>query len=225
MGFQLNLKKVGKKKGKTPPTKIDFNEEKAKSTKVDIDSFDGTALANNEQVGTAQPMVIKPAHLVHSLVQEQQLKETIARENEAKLAYGLTETKKKEGTEARTAAPTEADSGSMEVPREAGGLVLDSAAQSTTETTEDEYQRVPVEDFGMAMLRGMGYTGKSESASSVSQILKHRQKGQVLGIGAKPLADDLKEDVMGKRGEKLSVPLIQRKPREGTENGGTQGKE
>ncbi|CAN3486557.1 pre-mRNA-splicing factor Spp2p [Diutina catenulata] len=209
MGFQLNLKKVGKKKGKTPPTKIDFNEEKAKSTKVDIDSFDGTALANNEQVGTAQPMVIKPAHLVHSLVQEQQLKETIARENEAKLAYGLTETKKKEGTEART----EADSGSVEEPREAGGLVLDSAAQSTTETTEDEYQRVPVEDFGMAMLRGMGYTGKSESASSVSQILKHRQKGQVLGIGAKPLADDLKEDVMGKRGEKLSVPLIQRKPR------------
>ncbi|CAN3367902.1 pre-mRNA-splicing factor Spp2p [Diutina catenulata] len=212
MGFQLNLKKVGKKKGKTPPTKIDFNEEKAKSTKVDIDSFDGTALANNEQVGTAQPMVIKPAHLVHSLVQEQQLKETIARENEAKLAYGLTETKKKEGTETRTEAPTE-DSGSIEEPSEAGGLVLDSAAQSTTETTEDEYQRVPVEDFGMAMLRGMGYTGKSESASSVSQILKHRQKGQVLGIGAKPLADDLKEDVMGKRGEKLSVPLIQRKPR------------
>jgi hypothetical protein len=54
------------------------------------------------------------------------------------------------------------------------------------ESTRDDYQNVPIEAFGMAMLRGMGWNPKDESNTKI-HIPKARP-GQ-LGLGATPMSE------------------------------------
>lgn len=68
---------------------------------------------------------------------------------------------------------------------------------------DPDYDEVPVEEFGAALLRGMGWRG---DRSKADVDVSNRQKGVVLGIGAKPLEGDLTEELMG-RGKKIEVPL------------------
>lgn len=51
-------------------------------------------------------------------------------------------------------------------------------------STLEDYERVPVEEFGAALLRGMGWKGKKEG-----QIKEVKRRQNLLGLGAKELKD------------------------------------
>ena len=56
------------------------------------------------------------------------------------------------------------------------------------EPSRDSYNKIPVEEFGAAMLRGMGWTG-SDSTSSSSGVIKYVPRPERLGLGASEVAD------------------------------------
>jgi hypothetical protein len=54
-------------------------------------------------------------------------------------------------------------------------------------STLEDYERVPVEEFGAALLRGMGWKGPSADGKTAVKEVKRRQN--LLGLGAKELKD------------------------------------
>lgn len=54
-------------------------------------------------------------------------------------------------------------------------------------STLEDYERIPVEEFGAALLRGMGWKGPSADGKSSVKEVKRRQN--LLGLGAKELKD------------------------------------
>ena len=60
-----------------------------------------------------------------------------------------------------------------------------AAAEAPDTATLDDYERIPVEDFGAALLRGMGWNG--EMGGTKVKDVKRRQN--LLGLGAKELKD------------------------------------
>jgi hypothetical protein len=60
-------------------------------------------------------------------------------------------------------------------------------ASAPDASTLEDYERVPVEEFGAAMLRGMGWKGPSADAKTGVKEVKRRQN--LLGLGAKELKD------------------------------------
>ncbi|GAA5847440.1 hypothetical protein JCM5353_006440, partial [Sporobolomyces roseus] len=97
----------------------------------------------------------------------------------------------------------------------------------------DDYARVPVGAFGLAMLRGMGWQpGQAASRSGRGAIEAHvpSSRPSLLGIGAKPMAeaigDDGKKGAKGKNGsggksrreDMKFVPLV-KQAREGSTSG------
>lgn len=61
-------------------------------------------------------------------------------------------------------------------------LYRKAVAEAPDVSTLEDYERVPVEEFGAALLRGMGWDGKLEEGSKVKEV-KRRQN--LLGLGAK----------------------------------------
>ncbi|EGV66358.1 hypothetical protein CANTEDRAFT_91520 [Yamadazyma tenuis ATCC 10573] len=75
--------------------------------------------------------------------------------------------------------------------------------------TTESYDEVPVEEFGMALLRGMGWNGKSAVTKPQTNTAKRKQ-GLLLGIGAKALKDeDLAQELLSSKA-KFSVPLVKK---------------
>jgi len=82
--------------------------------------------------------------------------------------------------------------------------------------TLDDYHRVPVEQFGLALLRGMGWkpgTGASRSGKGPTEALTPSSRPALLGLGAK--AREVIDD--GRKGQKKStrpnmkyVPVVAR---------------
>ena len=60
-------------------------------------------------------------------------------------------------------------------------------ASAPDASTLEDYERVPVEEFGAAMLRGMGWKGPTTDAKTGVKEVKRRQN--LLGLGAKELKD------------------------------------
>ncbi|POY71607.1 hypothetical protein BMF94_5392 [Rhodotorula taiwanensis] len=101
------------------------------------------------------------------------------------------------------------------------------------EASLEDYARVPVGQFGLAMLRGMGWQpGQAASRSGRGAIEAHvpSARPSLLGIGAKPMAESLGTDPgagakggkggkpaprVSKRDEMRFVPLV-KKEREGS---------
>lgn len=101
----------------------------------------------------------------------------------------------------------------------AADLRIPKAAETTkdayaVESTREDYDAVPVEHFGAALLRGMGWNGHQATAKPKKEpnhaLVEKRQRSVVLGIGAKPIESDLVDDLFGKRGLKFEVPLLKR---------------
>ncbi|BGP58694.1 DNA primase large subunit Spp2 [Rhodotorula sphaerocarpa] len=106
------------------------------------------------------------------------------------------------------------------------------------EASLDDYARVPVGQFGMAMLRGMGWQpGQAASRSGRGAVEAHvpSSRPSLLGIGAKPMAEQLDTgtDAKGgkagggmpprrntKREDMRFMPLMKR---ERTDEGGSRG--
>ncbi|XP_004929643.2 G-patch domain and KOW motifs-containing protein isoform X1 [Bombyx mori] len=69
------------------------------------------------------------------------------------------------------------------------------------ESTLDDYDSVPIQDFGMAMLRGMGWTPNKDLPKYKQPQL--RPKG--LGLGADKVVSDKKKTSKDKNGEELTI--------------------
>lgn len=68
----------------------------------------------------------------------------------------------------------------------------------------EDYARVPVGAFGLAMLRGMGWKpGQAASRSGRGAIEAHvpSSRPSLLGIGAKPMAEAMGDDKKGTKGK------------------------
>lgn len=89
------------------------------------------------------------------------------------------------------------------------GLIINIDDPDIQDDEEDDYEKVPVLEFGAAMLRGMGYKKTKEEDSREPYLGQKAVRGRVLGIGAEAVDEDLHEELMG-RGE-LKVPLIIKK--------------
>lgn len=197
-GFLLNLKGKVQKPGKLggrPFKKTNLetlqknvlgdNEEKEDKGKTSIDSFlKKGAMAGGSAVNEKKPLVIKPQRLSRGLLRktERTTDQTPAFEDEARLSL-------------------------------LKGESFDNDSSMIITGNEDneslaDYELVPVDLFGAALLRGMGWDGSD--AHKEDKSLSHRQKGAVLGIGSKPLKEDLEKDIMGDRNTKLLAPLKKR---------------
>jgi hypothetical protein len=60
-------------------------------------------------------------------------------------------------------------------------------AMAPDASTLEDYERVPVEEFGAALLRGMGWKGPS--ANEKSRVKEIKKRPNLLGLGAKELKD------------------------------------
>src|ERR1700722_1023965 len=87
-------------------------------------------------------------------------------------------------------------------------------------TTLDAYARVPVSQFGAALLRGMGWKeGTAASLTGRGPVEPYLPEARpaLLGMGAKVREEDLGEG-RGKRPNKKYVPLIKREKEKGNED-------
>lgn len=88
------------------------------------------------------------------------------------------------------------------------------------ENSAEQYEEVPVEQFGAALLRGMGWKqGRKNNETNKKPVTDSRKKGAFLGIGAKAVEDDLMEDLVGKRGQKFEIPIVRRQKEHANNNG------
>ncbi|GAA6038459.1 hypothetical protein JCM8097_007662 [Rhodosporidiobolus ruineniae] len=90
-----------------------------------------------------------------------------------------------------------------------GGPVSEEAAfkrdveSRPDEASLEDYDRVPVGSFGLAMLRGMGWQpGQAASRTGRGAVEAHvpSSRPALLGIGAKPMAEAMGDDGKGKKG-------------------------
>lgn len=71
------------------------------------------------------------------------------------------------------------------------------------------YKDVPVEEFGAALLRGMGWN-KSKERKVTKPNLDKRKQGLLLGLGAKSVNNnEIAQELLGSRA-KFSIPLVKK---------------
>ncbi|KAG7695474.1 hypothetical protein KL930_003471 [Ogataea haglerorum] len=134
-----------------------FEDEENKDTKIEISNVDDIRHKKDE------PLVIKP--IIKQDGWEARRRERTERENK-ELHYGLNkrDTERPQATGSRLLPPKSTESQDGEVP------------------TLKSYEKMPVEKFGEAMLRGMGWKGSgTRSKTPVS-----KPRPPYLGLGAKP---------------------------------------
>lgn len=214
-GFLLNLKtnKISKpksggkglfqlKKAATKPSLapnvLQAQEDDEEPQKTSIDAFDSRegALNGSEAVSKPKELVIVPENLSVGLTKKQSNLNPNAK----------TESTSVSKTSDDLARQSLLDGESFSTENQ---MTLDLNHDSNTEAgeiTEQDYEEVPVEQFGAALLRGMGWDGKMSRENKTD--VSHRQKGMVLGIGSQLVGQELEAELM--KGTKLSVPLIKR---------------
>ncbi len=108
----------------------------------------------------------------------------------------------------------------LTIPSHAPSSTLDpmpSVYDLPAESTLEDYAKVPVDQFGAAMLRGMGWIEPEEDSTDTKgkklkpfEVVK---RPEFLGIGAKPKPEDLVDDTKGgkkarRREDREYVPLV-----------------
>lgn len=213
-GFLFNLKnKVAKPKNDKRPLPIKkvvkssnilLAEEDEAPKKQSIDAFNSAgALNGSKLVDQKEDLVIVPANLSTGLIKH------------GSSEASTSEASNSEEQDRKKVIEVTARESLLkgDVVENLQSLVLDlnGDAVNVRENTEQDYEDVPVEEFGAALLRGMGWDGKMAKGGNTD--VSHRQRGLVLGIGSKLVGKELEQELMMKRGTKLSVPL-KRKERE-----------
>lgn len=223
-GFQFSLKsKVSKPGAKKSGVLLAKGKSKAaianvlgpqdddEPKKASIDAFDATkgALSGNSAIQTE--LVIVPGALRTGL-----LKST---KGESNTTDKIQKSEKLEASASASTDPTDAEdieSRARESLKkgekgetQASQLSLPKISGKIDENQEQDYEDIPVDQFGAALLRGMGWDGKMRGAET---DVTHRQKGVVLGIGAHLVGVELETEII--KGAKLSVPLVRRSERE-----------
>lgn len=78
------------------------------------------------------------------------------------------------------------------------------------ETDMEGYKDVPVEEFGAALLKGMGWKQKKGSINKPTSQVDRRKQGLLLGIGAKSVQDnDLAQELLSSKA-KFTIPVIRK---------------
>lgn len=83
----------------------------------------------------------------------------------------------------------------------------DQKSRKREDDEQTDYEKVPVDQFGAALLRGMGWNREQKQTQLVVN-LSHRKKGVVLGIGAEAVEADLMKDLFEKR--RVVLPMKKR---------------
>lgn len=219
-GFLLNLKasKISKPKAggkglfqlKKVPTKsslaqnvLQAQEDDEEPQKTSIDAFESHkgAFNGSEAVSKPKELVIIPENLSVGLAKRHPKPNPNAETESASVSKTSDDLARQSLLYGETFSTQEQ-------------MTLDlnkNSNRKAGEITEQDYEDVPVEQFGAALLRGMGWDGKMsrESRADVS----HRQKGVVLGIGSQLIGQELEAELM--KGSKLSVPLVRKEKGEG----------
>lgn len=209
----------------------DESDDEGKITSIDgFDTKKGGAMVGDIAIGEKKtaPLVIVPANLRKGIKRslpnqhsQEDLERKIIEEKNGKLQYGITYFDKPKIEEKVVVADNITEDDDIrqslvndELQDNSSKLIINvednfqqTIDDAPDEDSDEEYKKVPVDQFGAAMLRGMGWKPSANSKIAKSTILDHRKKGQLLGIGAKPLDSDLIDDIMGKKGDKIEVPL------------------
>lgn len=92
------------------------------------------------------------------------------------------------------------------------GKIIDISHQKedADDMDTDDYKEVAVEDFGAALLRGMGWK-PNKKVEKPKGNMNNRKQGILLGIGAKAIKDEeLSEELLSSK-NRFSVPMVKRK--------------
>lgn len=232
-GFLLNLKRANKPgkpggaaKGVEKKKPKGFVESDSDEDKViTIDGFDSRgATTGSTAVNTKpkqEPLVITPVQLNKSIPKTyipNQQQGPVVVELEQKLKYGLTEfTPSPSKTQQVSEEPhTDTDMTRDEKIRASllNGENPDNDAEFVIPLAQDneeepQYDDVPVDQFGAALLRGMGWKPQKSKVVKPKSV-ENRRKGVLLGIGAKAVELDVMEELHGKRGAKFEIPLVKK---------------
>lgn len=215
-GFKLNLKNKVTKPGRPSGLQIkkpvragekggafqNFQDKDDEDTKkTDIDAFLARgAMSGGSAVDEKSPRVIEVQDRKASLLDRRR---PVSTDHHTTKEQSLLDKQLRPDTAEEKAR---ASLLSGEKITQSSGRVIEISEQGTNDdNSENDYDDVPVEEFGAALLRGMGWDGKN--AKTPSADIEKRQKGAVLGIGSKPLLKDMDKDVMGAKYAKLSAPL------------------
>ncbi|WPK27612.1 hypothetical protein PUMCH_005008 [Australozyma saopauloensis] len=198
MSFLFNLKgkvsKPVKKAGLNKSKAFESDEPKNESIKA-IDSFDTKkgAMAGEVALGHKAKLVIKPIN-----------QSTKLRRKSSKI-QNAPDGELDEATRSLLSGEQIEEIGSRVIPVK-DDSDDDNFGEAGAENTAQDYEDVPVEEFGAALLRGMGWKGPDKTSTSMHT--RHRQRGALLGIGAKPVGKELELELLDRKN--LSVPLIKK---------------
>lgn len=191
------LAKVAAGKSKLAPVKQNIlytGDDDDDHQKITIDGFDSTkgALKGDEAVSEKEKIVITPSCLSVKLLRPTKMGD----KTDNHVADGDATSDRARVSLIRGESALETSSFSIQM----------GAHQEAEESTEKDYEDVPVEQFGMALLRGMGW--KEENTVKESSSVLSRQRGLTLGIGAKAVDKEMEQELMGLKGAKLTVPIL-----------------
>lgn len=118
---------------------------------------------------------------------------------------------------AKQSSPQEEVSDSKSTANDSGRVINISNDQANSDAEEadmDSYKEVPVEEFGAALLKGMGWNQKKEGSINKphKSNVDKRKQGLLLGIGAKAVQDnDLAQELLSSKA-KFSIPVKRKHP-------------
>jgi hypothetical protein len=186
VGFTLKKDKVEPKKGfgfslknQTPKVKshkpFGPAEDEEADNVISIDTVDNEGQAYKEAEGPQQKkeLTIPNAGNTYEKKLEALKKEVVP--EETKLEYGINFINEEKDREQVI----------RKEPKK------ETMAEATGEaTTLEEYEEVPVEDFGAAMLRGMGWKGDDKEDEKDKAAISVKKRTLYLGLGAKDHGSD-----------------------------------
>jgi predicted enzyme related to lactoylglutathione lyase len=168
-------------------------EDDDDTKEVKIDTFDKDEGAYDQTTGpekTKGPLVISNAgnndwkQIARDRFNPQQ---TIVKEDDGKkLEYGINYSTNESSKDQRKPA-------SLLLKKRESDYFKEDVSKRPAVATLEEYEEVPVEEFGAAMLRGMGWKDEDDDdkkSDSVKKESEKAQRSQFLGLGAKNIGGD-----------------------------------
>lgn len=212
-GFSLNIKgrvkkelKEKKKKGDQKRQNV-FGDDNTsnKKTKIKLTHVD----QYKEQTGNIEALVIKPVGLPPNFLRGSKTEED-DNFDRTKSQYGLISISKN-GINNDVDESTSVNR--ISKPQNAELRWLDQLPEVPK---EEEYEEVPVEEFGEALLRGMGWNGdeegerrdKTKIAKRNTPLPQETSRIQYAGIGAKKVPDNGNKLSNKRSADDIFLPLI-----------------
>lgn len=188
-GIKISLKKKPGSKLKKPI--IDQDEKESKKL---ISSYSKDDVQHNTN---ADKPIIEIKQRNKKILHLKEVPSNIEEDDDVKLAYGVTTFGKTEDIKQQ----------SFIKKRTTNNFDSDDESEES-----DNEKRIPVEEFGAAFLRGLGWSDNNDEEKDKKQkqqeILNHRQKGITLGIGAKPVDHEILQDLQS---TEKGIPIIKRR--------------